>query len=506
MQTFDFKTNSQPSAAAVVDEINDTLPKKELTEKELQAAQEDFMAQCRNGKIKPFVDMANQLDDLSQRARLLDLLKNSGMSYASFFGDVLKFFDFDVNQVFKTWLAQKNVNVLVDVPDFTLIEQLQYAFADRAILYIYRDFLQLNNEAALKMLGIEIDDTLLVESGSSYEEWCKNPLLKQRSTAQAKALYEWFKANRFMIESHYKTSFGNYDERWNDVFSTEIKNRCLLLIEKCGVSISGRTQVCEIFNNTIELHDVLMPYAFFELMNSFEIRLAEAVLIDGRNTPQQKQNALLRTINGINQAFVDIFLEKGFRSGMAEKLLEVIRGYCSEHCKGYYSLLKDLLRSNGTEISSLQLLENTFLRNAIFANMFNYLLVYSMDSLNSYCGYCSLHGMFRVNNNEPITWGITMDIDELLLKAPDKTLPEILRTYHVELPVDDFYTKFQDLSKSQGLMNDNEDLIDEMIPLSVKTEGNTTVPPKKGYWFSVFSSGGNNANPAVTSTILQGGK
>lgn len=370
----------------------------ELRAEEMQK----LLTESLGGTLVSLVQHVNERCNLKQKMRLLNVISTL-TSYSELADNLQIICQFDLNIVLEERLIERYIDAKITVSvashstlactlpkSMTLRQQMQAACADRVIIYIYREYFQCFFSILEKERNIPEE---LLQSNEPYEQWCENELLKQRSANDAKKLCEWFKENRSEIEDWYKRESREYGKRWNDVFLTEVKISCLLLAENSSLYQDKRTQLTEIFNATPEMQAILTPYAFYEILDSFEHRLGVAVAISGRANIQEKEQALLDTMEGINRDMAGVLLTTSQPSVTGRHLLKSMLDYVEGDEPKYLALLQDLLGSNcpsdncrGKSDDKFQL-EKYFLANALLFNLLGYLFVYAHHDKASLCAW-----------------------------------------------------------------------------------------------------------------------
>ena len=433
-------------------------------------------------------EYVNQQCDFMQRTRLLDIL-NDKCSYNHLAYHLAIICDFDLNAILEARLVEQYIEVKIKeklgiLPeeffvdsvtissssvsqevqqDFPLKRQIQIVCADRAILYIYQEYLYYHR-AELADNGIVIAEAIL-QDGALYEAWDRNELLK-KSTYDSTALYEWFKYNRPYIEAWYKKYYRSYEQRWHDFFFTEVRGRCLLLAENSSSYREKRTVLAQIFDNVTEMYAIFTPYEFFEIINSFENRLANNVELYGR---EHKELVLIKTIESINRDIAKLLLSTSFLSVTGMRLLESMLHYVEQDEEKYISLLQDLLGSscpcNGNRAKSRDIfqLEKYFLVFSLLSNLLAYLFTYAYVDNSLPGAKCAWNGVSGSYYGE--CWGLVKSALFSTSNISAQTLSEALvDPQYYAITIEYFYTKFQANIRETGIIQEDQDLVDVFVP------------------------------------------
>lgn len=463
-----------------------------LNETCLAEAMKNVLKEGSNPKVERLAAHVKQGCDVIQQTRLSNVLADS-LTYSEFAYYLAEFCAFDLNELLEShlvnayilWKINENlprIQVLINElsaaqkkrhalkkagKPFSIFDilkkQIHRSSTDRTIIYIYHEYLNFHHQK-LRAIGVNFK-TEMLPNHERYEAWCNNSLLKERLESDSDVLYQWFKQNRLEIEVWYKTNFFDYQPYWSDAFFIEVKNRCLLLAENSHLHSKKRTVLAEIFNEVFEMHAVLTPHGFLEIMESFELRLSRNVALFGRESQAEKEMAFQKTIEGINRDVARVLAEKIFSTGMASQLLESVRVYAQDKNLDYAQLLRDLLGNTCLENEeNIFYLEKNFLVFSLMSNLINYLFTYTYADrklLGTKCAWNAVSG----SCNET-SWGLVKGSIFDSTSADGQLLPQkLMNPRNHAIDVTDFYDTFQCSLRGLRVIAENEDLIDKLLPL-----------------------------------------
>lgn len=348
---------------------------------------------------------------------------------------------------------------------FTFKEQVHLVCADRAILYIYREYLKFNQDK-LSSQGVSFSEKVLPADNQSYDQWHDvEPALKARSIDDSIALCKWFKKNRPEVESWYKDHYADYKKYWSDFYFVEVRNRCFLLGENLNVCRTKRNQLAEMFNDVTEMHYIITPYELYKILDSFEDRVKMKVDQYGR---EEKEQALVDVVNGINR---DISKVLSQNISMSRKLLASIYEHLDKDNNRYMEFLRATLGNNCPRaINDRFQLEKYFVLQALVFNMLGYLYTYTYadkPSLYSNCAWNAVSSGGVDDDGESNIWGLVRG--KLFTNSnanTDISLQEELNdSANYDIVCSDFYEKFQELIINLNIgLEEWQDLIDMICP------------------------------------------
>lgn len=349
---------------------------------------------------------------------------------------------------------------------FTFKEQVHLVFADRAILYIYREYLKFNRDKLISQ-GVYFSEEALPVDDQSYDEWYDIKPLKKRAVDDSIALCKWFKKNRPEVEIWYKTYYADYKMYWSDFFFAEVRNRCFLLGKNLDACRGKRNQLAEMFNDVTEMHYVITPYELFEILDSFKDRVSRKI---EQHSREKKEKALADAVNGINRDITRV-LSQGII--MDKRLLVSVYEYVREDNNRYMDFLRATLGNNCPRaINDKFQLEKYFLQQALAFNMMGYLFTYAYADKPSLYSKCAWNGVASSSGDN--VWGLVRgklfrdtNAGTSLSLREELNDPE---NYIINSP--DFYITFEGLMINVAMMcglelEEGQDFIATFFPVPV---------------------------------------